>query len=139
MAIVGSSGAGKSSFVGLLLGWHRAAAGRVLVVDGGWIAEDDNPRALAARSASLYRELLEAEDSVREGLWSNDDWRRVPMESGQLVEERNYDGDMQDKGSYGFSASLSNHSNGSWGMVKVRHTSEAPLFLESPQRQLEDG
>jgi ATP-binding cassette subfamily B protein len=31
VAIVGSSGAGKSSFVGLLLGWHRAAAGRVLI------------------------------------------------------------------------------------------------------------
>ncbi|MBS1786871.1 MAG: ATP-binding cassette domain-containing protein [Acidobacteria bacterium] len=31
VAMVGSSGAGKSSFVGLLLGWHRAASGRVLV------------------------------------------------------------------------------------------------------------
>src|SRR5262249_32630368 len=31
VAIVGSSGAGKSSFVGLLLGWHRAAGGRMLV------------------------------------------------------------------------------------------------------------
>lgn len=31
VAIVGSSGAGKSSLVGLLLGWHRAASGRVLV------------------------------------------------------------------------------------------------------------
>ena len=31
VAIVGPSGAGKSSLVGVLLGWHRAAAGRVLV------------------------------------------------------------------------------------------------------------
>ena len=31
VAVVGSSGAGKSSLVGLLLGWHRAATGRVLV------------------------------------------------------------------------------------------------------------
>jgi ATP-binding cassette subfamily B protein len=31
VAIVGPSGAGKSSLVGLLLGWHRAANGRVLV------------------------------------------------------------------------------------------------------------
>jgi ABC-type multidrug transport system fused ATPase/permease subunit len=31
IAIVGASGAGKSSLVGLLLGWHRPAAGRVLV------------------------------------------------------------------------------------------------------------
>ncbi len=31
IAIVGPSGAGKSSLVGLLLGWHRPAAGQVLV------------------------------------------------------------------------------------------------------------
>ncbi len=31
IAIVGASGAGKSSLVGLLLGWHRAATGQVLV------------------------------------------------------------------------------------------------------------
>jgi ATP-binding cassette subfamily B protein len=39
-AIVGASGAGKSSLVGLLLGWHRAASGSVLV-DG---AELDDAR-----------------------------------------------------------------------------------------------
>ena len=33
VAIVGPSGAGKSSFVGLLLGWHRAAEG-IVYVDG---------------------------------------------------------------------------------------------------------
>ena len=31
VAIVGHSGAGKSSLVGLLLGWHRPATGRILV------------------------------------------------------------------------------------------------------------
>jgi ATP-binding cassette subfamily B protein len=31
VAVVGASGAGKSSLLGLLLGWHRAAAGEVLV------------------------------------------------------------------------------------------------------------
>jgi ATP-binding cassette subfamily B protein len=31
IAIVGRSGAGKSSFVGILLGWYRASAGRILV------------------------------------------------------------------------------------------------------------
>jgi ABC-type bacteriocin/lantibiotic exporter with double-glycine peptidase domain len=39
VAIVGASGAGKSSLVGLLLGWHRAVSGSVLV-DG--IALDDS-------------------------------------------------------------------------------------------------
>lgn len=34
VAIVGLSGAGKSSMLGLLLGWHRLASGRLLV-DGG--------------------------------------------------------------------------------------------------------
>ncbi|MCW1842521.1 ATP-binding cassette domain-containing protein [Prosthecomicrobium hirschii] len=33
IAVVGPSGAGKSSLIGLLLGWHRLAAGR-LIVDG---------------------------------------------------------------------------------------------------------
>src|SRR5262249_1836927 len=31
VAIVGASGAGKSSLVGLLLGWHRPATGRLLI------------------------------------------------------------------------------------------------------------
>jgi ATP-binding cassette subfamily B protein len=31
VAVVGASGAGKSSLVGLLLGWHRAACGRILI------------------------------------------------------------------------------------------------------------
>jgi len=39
VAIVGVSGAGKSSLLGLLLGWHRAAAGSVLV-DGNALEGD---------------------------------------------------------------------------------------------------
>lgn len=39
VAIVGPSGAGKSSLVGLLLGWHRAAEGRVLI-DGHELTAD---------------------------------------------------------------------------------------------------
>ena len=35
VAIVGASGAGKSSLVGLLLGWHRAASGSVFVDGDG--------------------------------------------------------------------------------------------------------
>ena len=38
VAIVGRSGAGKSTLLGLMLGWHRLAAGRVLV-DGTELAD----------------------------------------------------------------------------------------------------
>ncbi len=47
VAIVGASGAGKSSLVGLLLGWHRAASGSVFV-DG---IELDESRLDQLRSA----------------------------------------------------------------------------------------
>jgi ATP-binding cassette subfamily B protein len=39
IAIVGSSGAGKSSLVGLLLGWHRPASGHILVDDTPLVGE----------------------------------------------------------------------------------------------------
>jgi ATP-binding cassette subfamily B protein len=43
VAIVGASGAGKSSLIGLLLGWYRADAGQVLVdgqeLTGRWLDE----------------------------------------------------------------------------------------------------
>jgi ABC-type bacteriocin/lantibiotic exporter with double-glycine peptidase domain len=51
VAIVGASGAGKSSLVGLLLGWHRATGGRV-VVDGRSLTADGSfHEALRARTA----------------------------------------------------------------------------------------
>lgn len=40
IGIVGSSGAGKSSLVGLILGWHRAATGEILI-DGLPIEQSD--------------------------------------------------------------------------------------------------
>ena len=79
VAIVGASGAGKSSLVGLLLGWHRAASGCVLV-DG---AELDNARVEQLRphiawvdpAVQLWnRPLLE---NLRYGL---SDGGRVPLE-----------------------------------------------------------
>lgn len=59
---------------------------RVLVVENGRVIEDDFPRYLAENTTSRYRALLDAEDSVREGLWSAAAWRRVRMEGGKLVE-----------------------------------------------------
>jgi ABC-type bacteriocin/lantibiotic exporter with double-glycine peptidase domain len=55
VAIIGHSGAGKSSLAGILLGWHRPAEGRVLV-DGEALDE--------ARLASLRREVAWVDPAV---------------------------------------------------------------------------
>jgi ATP-binding cassette subfamily B protein len=59
---------------------------RVLVVDGGRIVEDGAPSELAAQMNSRYRDLLDAEEAVRAGLWSGAEWRRLRLDGGQLVE-----------------------------------------------------
>jgi ATP-binding cassette subfamily B protein len=59
---------------------------RVIVLDGGRIVEDAPPRELAACPGSRYRALLDAEESVREGLWSSGEWRRLHLEDGILAE-----------------------------------------------------
>lgn len=59
---------------------------RVVVIHRGNIAQDGHPRELLAQPESRYRELLEAEDSLRHGLWASSNWRRVRMQSGKLVE-----------------------------------------------------
>ncbi|HYO14878.1 MAG TPA: ABC transporter ATP-binding protein, partial [Thermoanaerobaculia bacterium] len=68
--------------VGETLGFER-----VVVLDGGRIVEEGPPDALAARTGSRYRSLLDAEREVREGLWSSPVWRRLRMERGRLSEE----------------------------------------------------
>ena len=60
---------------------------RVVVVEGGRIIEDGAPADLAAQLGSRYRALLDAEEAVREGLWSSGTWRRLWLEGGQLVED----------------------------------------------------
>jgi ABC-type multidrug transport system fused ATPase/permease subunit len=59
---------------------------RVLVIEGGQVVEDGPPAALVERPGSRYRALLEAEEEVREGLWSSDTWRQLWLDGGQLVE-----------------------------------------------------
>lgn len=59
IAIVGPSGAGKSSLVGVLLGWHRPAAGRV-TVDGQTLDEE--------RIQRLRRETAWVDPAVQ--LWN---------------------------------------------------------------------
>ncbi len=51
VAIVGASGAGKSSLIGLLLGWHRPAHGRVLVDGEPVTADPARAEALRGRTA----------------------------------------------------------------------------------------
>jgi ATP-binding cassette subfamily B protein len=58
----------------------------VLVVEGGRIVEDGDPAELAERPDSRYRALLEAEEAVRERLWTNDVWRRLRLADGRLEE-----------------------------------------------------
>ena len=59
VAVVGPSGAGKSTLVGLLLGWHRAAEGRVQV---------DGEELNGARLTQLRRETAWVDPAV--ALWN---------------------------------------------------------------------
>jgi ATP-binding cassette subfamily B protein len=59
---------------------------RVIVIEEGRIAEDGSPNELASNPASRLHALLEAERAVREGLWSSDEWRRLRLQDGVLVE-----------------------------------------------------
>ncbi len=60
---------------------------RVLLIENGRIVEDGNPEELARQVNSRYRALLEAEESVREGLWEGGHWRHLRLEDGRLTEE----------------------------------------------------
>jgi ABC-type bacteriocin/lantibiotic exporter with double-glycine peptidase domain len=62
---------------------------RVLVIDNGKIIEHGAPDELLAQEGSRYRELLEAEESVRKGLWSGVAWRRLQIRKGHLYETIN--------------------------------------------------
>jgi ATP-binding cassette subfamily B protein len=61
---------------------------RVLVVEAGRIIEDGRPARLAQATGSRYRALLEAEDAVRTGLWSDARWRRLRVVDGHLEDPR---------------------------------------------------
>ena len=59
---------------------------RVMVIEDGRLIEDDQPSKLAANPGSRYRQLLDAEESVRKNLWANVNWRRFYMDSGKLTQ-----------------------------------------------------
>jgi ATP-binding cassette subfamily B protein len=60
---------------------------RVLVIDRGRIVEDGPPLGLAERPNSRYRDLLEAENMVREKLWASEEWRHLELDAGTLFEQ----------------------------------------------------
>jgi ATP-binding cassette subfamily B protein len=59
---------------------------RVLVVDGGAIVEDGDPRVLAQREGSRFRAMLEAEHFLTRSFWKSTHWRRVRVENGTVTE-----------------------------------------------------
>jgi ATP-binding cassette subfamily B protein len=59
---------------------------RVLIVDAGRIVEDGSPAELLSQAGSRYKSLLEAEESVRQRLWSGVAWRRMQFKKGHLYE-----------------------------------------------------
>ena len=59
---------------------------RVLVIDGGRVVEDGSPSELS-NSSTLYRRLLDAEESVRRDIWQAPCWRHLNLADGQLTEQ----------------------------------------------------
>jgi ATP-binding cassette subfamily B protein len=57
---------------------------RVLVVADGRLVEDGRPAVLAGQADSRYRAMLDAEEMVREGLWTDVGWRGLRLDRGQL-------------------------------------------------------
>ena len=66
---------------------------RVLVIDGGRIAEDGAPADLERDPDSQYRTVLDAEEEVRVDMWSSSVWRRMRIRSGRLGETGADNGD----------------------------------------------
>ncbi|HEX2122616.1 MAG TPA: ATP-binding cassette domain-containing protein [Thermoanaerobaculia bacterium] len=61
---------------------------RVLVLDEGRLIEDDDPRALAARSGSAFADMRVAAARVREEVWGSAVWRRIAIVNGRVEESR---------------------------------------------------
>ena len=92
VAVVGESGAGKSTLVGLLLGWHRAAAGGVLVdqmpLEGDEIDRLRSQTAWVDPAVQIWnRSLVENLDYGREGERVSMGRRIVEAELRGLVEQ----------------------------------------------------
>ena len=62
---------------------------RVIVVEGGHIVEDGIPTDLVSQTDSRYHSMLDAEESVRSGMWGSAPWRRLRIDDGKLTEANN--------------------------------------------------
>ena len=60
---------------------------RVLVIERGRVIEDGPPLDLYERSGSRYRDLIEAEEGVREKMWAGLNWRHLWIDRGVLYED----------------------------------------------------
>jgi len=60
---------------------------RVLVLERGRIVEDGDPLLLAQTASSRYRRLLQAQDAVRARFSASAEWRRIRLDSGQIVQD----------------------------------------------------
>lgn len=58
---------------------------RVLVLEGGRIVEDGDPRELVGDPQSRFRAMLDAEHAIREEFWSGPEWRHLRLENGRLT------------------------------------------------------
>jgi ATP-binding cassette subfamily B protein len=59
---------------------------RVLVVEGGRVVEDGAPDTLRAQPDSRYTALTQAEQRVRDAVWSDPAWRRWRVENGRVTD-----------------------------------------------------
>lgn len=61
---------------------------RVVLVEGGRVVEDGDPKALVQKSDSRYGAMLQSERALFATAWGGPDWRRLRLEEGRLVEGR---------------------------------------------------
>ncbi|MDM8527912.1 cysteine peptidase family C39 domain-containing protein [Anaerolineales bacterium HSG24] len=61
---------------------------RVLVIEEGCLTEDATPAELLKQPTSRYRQLWDAEKSIREELWTSAEWRRLWLADGHIEEHK---------------------------------------------------
>ncbi len=89
VAILGASGAGKSSLVGLLLGWHKAAHGQVTV--NGHALDASHLEALRRATAWVDPSVQVWNRSLMENLLYGNDDETEPLLGRILIEADLYD------------------------------------------------